>query len=113
MVHLPANGDTVLLILPESDPSHAVVLGGLYGPSRPPDACVEGSKRARVRLQTPAHEGLLLDDDARKIRLKDSASNSMEFSRDGIVLHAEGDLTIRAPGRRIRIVAGQIDFDRG
>jgi hypothetical protein len=85
----------VLLLLPAGDPSSAIILGGLYGPERPPNLPGDNLK------------------DAKTIQLKDSASNRLTFGTDGIVLHASGDLTIAAPGRRVRIVADKIDFDKG
>ena len=37
----------------------------------------------------------------------------IEITESGVVLHAEADLTIDAPGRRLLIRADTIDFERG
>ncbi len=130
LIALPDVGDRVLLLLVGGDPAQAIVLGGLYGPTEPPDAAgVEGGAVRRFHFMTPGGQLLRLDDEARSARLESHGGNFLQLSpgrlragnSDGsylelteqrVRLHAARDLEIEAPGRSIVIRGQSIDFER-
>jgi phage baseplate assembly protein V len=112
LVALPAPGDRVLVVLAGGDPAHGVVLGGLYGAERPPDAGVEKNAVRRYTFTTPGGQRLRLDDGRQSIRLQVSGGSYLELRPGRVVLHAAADLDLEAPGRAIRIRGGSIDFER-
>jgi phage baseplate assembly protein V len=112
LVALPDVDDHVLVLSIHGDPGRGVVLGGLYGQKGPPDSGVEGNEVQRYTLVTPGGQRLRLDDSATMLRMETSDGNYVEFTPDGIRLHASNDLTLEAPGRRITIRGRAVDFER-
>lgn len=130
LIAIPDVGDRVLLVFVNGDPAQAVVLGGLYGPTEPPDnGGVEGGAVRRFHFLTPGGQLLRLDDEAKSARLESSGGNFLqlspglvragngdgsylELSSRGVRLHAARDLKIEAPGRSIVIRGQSIDFER-
>ena len=113
IIALPNTGDRVLLFEPAGDPANAIVIGGLYGASAPPDSVVENGRVQRFTIQTPAPHKLSFDDATKTIRLEDATGNHIALSPNGFMLHSAADLRIEAPGRAIKIIADKIDFERG
>lgn len=109
-VLLPEVGDTVLVLLPAGDPAQAVVLGGLYGRHRPPDAGAAGSRGGRYTLRTPGGQQVCLDGHARTLTLTDGRSEVV-LGPDLLRITAATDLLLEAPGRAMRVRAARVDFE--
>ncbi len=112
VIAVPNIGDTVVLVEPGSDPSNAIVIGGIPGSSSA-DMGVQEGRIERFIIRTAAPHTLSFDDATRTIRLEDASKSSLEFSPAGVVLHAAVNLRIEAPGKQIKIVADKIDLERG
>jgi len=113
LVTLPEVGDQVLVMTQSDDVSQGLVLGGLHGANLPPDWGIEGGAVKRFGLFTPGGNRLQLDDGQRSIRLQDIGGSYLELAPGKLVIHANTDLEIEAPGRPITIRAATIDFIRG
>jgi hypothetical protein len=74
---------------------------------------VQDERVKRFFIRTAAPHTLSFDDFTHTIRLEDSSKNSLEFSPEGVVLHAANNMRIEAPGKAIKIMADKIDFERG
>lgn len=111
LVALPDVGDQVVVAMPHEDPTHGIVIGSLYGAGGPPDAGVEGGRVRRVSWLTPGGQRILLDDDAGSLRVENDAGSFVELAPDGVTVHAETDLSIDAPGRRVTIRAAAVEFE--
>ncbi|GIH02238.1 type IV secretion protein Rhs [Rhizocola hellebori] len=110
LVALPDVDDTVLLALPHGEPAAGIVLGGLYGTVSPPDAGTAHGRVRRWSLQTAGGQRLLVDDDNQSLILRNNAGSHLDLGEKDVLLHAAGDLVIRAPGHSIKIQAASVDF---
>ncbi|GGI74027.1 hypothetical protein GCM10007973_08580 [Polymorphobacter multimanifer] len=108
----PEIDDRVLVLFTDGDPARGVVLGGLWGRQALPSPADAASPRAYV-LRTPGGQQLTLDSHRPAIRLETAAGDLLDISPDGARLHVTRDLTIEAPGRRLRIRADRVDFEQG
>lgn len=113
LVALPDVDDHVLVALPHGDPARGVVVGGVYGPHRPPDSGVEDARVGRYTFTTRGGQRLVLDETTDRVRVDNADGSFVELAPDRVRVHAAADLTIEAPGRRIRLVADAIDLERG
>lgn len=115
LLALPDVEDTVLVLLPSGDPANGVVLGGLYGMwTRDEwDWGVDESAVKRYTLRTPGGQRVRLDDTKKIIRLENSDGSYLEMSPEKVMLHAQRDLQIEAPGRNLVIKANKVDFQQG
>jgi phage baseplate assembly protein gpV len=126
---LPAPGDRVLVLLLGEHPVQGVVVGGLFGQNAPADHGIDGDAVKRFSLQTPGGQRVTLDDATRKLLLEqpDGASillgpdearltgkdgSFLSMTGDTTVLHASGNLTLRAPGGKLKIAADAVDFEK-
>ena len=112
LVALPDVGDRVLILLLDGEAGHGVVLGGLHGPRKVRDSGVDGGRVRRYNLRTAGGQSLMLDDSADTVRLENSRGTWVELGPKAVRLHAAADLTIEAPGRKLKIRAKTIDFER-
>jgi phage baseplate assembly protein gpV len=112
LVTLPDVDDQVLVLFAQGDPASGVVLGGLYGLGAPPDSGLEEGVIARYTLLTPGRQRVQLDDARKLLRVENSEGSYVELSPGRVILHAETDLLIEAPGRSIVIQGQAIDFQR-
>jgi phage protein D/phage baseplate assembly protein gpV len=112
LVTLPDVDDQVLVLFAQGDPASGVVLGGLYGLGAPPDSGLEEGVIARYTLLTPGRQRVQLDDSRKLLRVENSEGSYVELAPGRMVLHAETDLLIEAPGRRVVIQGQAIDFQR-
>lgn len=111
-VLLPEPDDDALVLLPDGDPARGIILGGLYATGNAdPRLAWDGVPRA-YELQAPGGQKLRLSGHDASCRLETGAGDVFEFGPDGAKLHATGDLVIEAPGRRLRLRAAAIDFER-
>ena len=111
LVALPDVGDTVAVALPHGVPESGLVLGSLYGLVAPPDTGVHGGSVRSWSLRTAAGTAVVLDDEARSVRLADPAGSYVELAPGTVRLHAKTDLVVEAPGHAITIRAGSVDFE--
>jgi phage baseplate assembly protein gpV/phage protein D len=110
---LPDVGDTVLVLLSHEQPGQGIVLGGLYGMGGPVDSGVENASVQRYTLLTPGGQRVQLDDGANVCRIENARGSYVTLAPDQVTVHAETDLTIEAPGRRITIRGQAIDMESG
>jgi phage baseplate assembly protein gpV len=115
LLALPDVQDTVLVLLPGGDPANGVVLGGLYGmlTREEWDWGVDERAVKRYTLRTPGGQRVRLDDSKNSIRLENSDGSYLEMTPEKVVLHAQRDLQIEAPGRNLVIKANKVDFQQG
>jgi phage protein D/phage baseplate assembly protein gpV len=108
---LPDVGDEVLVLMPEGDPAHGVILGSVYGTRRLPKGAEDEPRGITIRSK----DGQMLD-------LKGSGGVATLQNRSGSLLDirpgrmriaAASDLLIEAPGKVITIRASEIKFERG
>jgi phage baseplate assembly protein V len=110
-VLLPNAGDTVLVLLVAGKPTDAIVLGGLYGPERVPDADVDGERGRRFTISTADGQQIVLNGSARSIRLADGHGSVIELGPDLLSISSATDMLLEAPGRSLRIRASSVDFE--
>lgn len=112
MVVQPEVDDRVIIAFASDNPAQGVVLGGVYGATAMHDGDVGEARPRPYSLRTSDGQSVRLDDQAGSVRL---ASRGGAFALDpkGVLLHADADMRIEAPGRRIVIVADKIDFEQG
>ncbi len=115
LLALPDVDDTVLVLFPNGDPAQGVVLGGLYGmwTREEWDWGVEGSEVKRYTLRTPGGQRVRLDDAKQVLRVENSDGSFIEMSPEKVLLHAQRDMEIEAPGRTLVIRAKKVDFQHG
>ena len=65
------------------------------------------------RVLAAVRSSALLDDDRKKLHLKDAQGSTLEMAGDAVLLSAKTDLTIEAPGRKIVIRSSSVDFETG
>lgn len=110
----PDADDTVLVLYAADDPGRGVVLGGLFADHLPGDnAGVVDRAVRRFGWHTSDGQRLLLNRDGDSIVIANSAGSRIELNENGVLLHAEADLTIEAPGKKMVIRADTVDFERG
>jgi phage baseplate assembly protein V len=112
VIALPAPGDRVLVLLGAQEVSQAIVLGGLYGETAPPDSGVEAGEVVRYTITTSSGQRVILSDDARTTRLEDGNGNAVELGPSGVHVDAVVDVEVAAPGKRIVFKAAAIDFEQ-
>jgi len=130
IIALPDVGDRVLVQFLRGDPAQAVVLGGLYGPTEPPDAGVADGRIGRYTLLTPGGQRLQLDDTKNAVRLETGKNSDLRLSpgyarlhNNGgsfvelhgkrVLVHAAEHLVLEAPGGQVTIRGNAIDFEQG
>jgi hypothetical protein len=73
---------------------------------------VDGDAVKRYTLRTPGGQRVRLDDATNTLRLENSDGSYLEMSPEKVVLHAQRDMDIEAPGRTVVIKAKKIDFQK-
>jgi phage baseplate assembly protein gpV len=109
----PDVGDTVAVLQPADAPGHGLVLGSIHVDAADDAAGVRGGAVRGVGLATPDGQRLALDRDTDGALLRNGAGSRLEITKSGVVLYAEADLTIAAPGHRLVIRANTVDFEKG
>jgi Rhs element Vgr protein len=126
----PEPGDEVVVGFFNDDPRQAVILGAMYssknslpkGIADPSQKNIEkgivtksgttigfiDDAKAKVFIETPEANQLLLDDDAQTIKISDQHGNMITMSNDGIEIKSAKDVTIDASGN-IEIKGTKVD----
>jgi phage baseplate assembly protein gpV len=113
LLSLPDVGDQVLVVFPNGNPEHGVVLGGLFGAQAPPDqAGIDQGNVRRFTLMTPGGQRVQLDDGRQAIRLENREGSYVELSSSQVRVHACVDLSLEAPGRNVFIRGRNIHFEQ-
>jgi phage protein D/phage baseplate assembly protein gpV len=113
VVALPDVGDTVVVIGPQHAPERGVVLGGVCVDAPIAGDPITAAAVGRLHIGLPGGSRVVLDDASSTVELHDRTGSRLHMSPDRVLLHAATDLVIQAPGRHLRVVADQIDFERG
>ena len=113
---LPEPGDEVLVGFVNNDPTHPVILGGMYGAGHkspyeytaenPTKAFVTREKlriefdeeKKIITVSTPGNNKVELSDDAQSVTLSDANGNEVKMDKDGIALSSAKDITLTAKG---------------
>lgn len=126
----PEPGDEVIVGFFNDDPRQAVILGAMFGSKNTPPKDVaqltkENKKKtiatkkgtligfvddakSSVFIQTPDANKILLDDDAKAIRISDQHGNTITMNKDGIVIKSAKDVKIEASGN-VEIKGQKVD----
>ena len=126
----PEADDEVIVGFMNDDPRQAIILGALYGSKNTaperfglPDeknigkgfASKKGmvigfdDDKAIVYIETPGKNSITLDDDGKKIELKDQHGNSILMDEKGITLNSAKDFKLTASGN-IEIKGAKVDI---
>lgn len=109
----PAIGDRVLVAHDAQDPGRGVVLGGIRGSDGgEPGAGVVDGDVVVYGLRLPTGQSLRLAAGGDTVAIGNRTGSRIELSESGIVVHAEGDLVLEAPGRLLRLQADRIELER-
>ncbi len=119
----PEVGDDVIVDFLDGDLRTPVVLGSVYGPTRPPVISPDAGNRTKaivtrsklevrfdekdrvITIRTPAGQVITLNDTSGEIRIADAKQNSVTLGSGGIRIDSTSDLAITAAGR-IEVKAG-------
>jgi phage protein D/phage baseplate assembly protein gpV len=112
LVALPDVDDRVITLLPGEDAAHGLVIGGLFGTREPPDDAAAHDAVRRFSFRTPQGQLVRLDDRRGEVLIRNSSGSSVRVGRDGIVVRAEGNLELAAPGKQITLKATDINFEK-
>ncbi len=112
LVMVPDVGDHVMVLFVGGDAAQGIVLGGLYGPGGTPDAGVDEGRIKRFLLRSADGQLLRFNDTEGTVRLENHQGSFLELTPEKIVLHAEGDLEIEAPGKTLILRASNVDFQQ-
>ncbi len=113
LMMVPDVGDVVVLAVSNDDPARGVVLGGLYGPRGMKDSGVHRGAVKKFTFRTASGHRVVLDDRSSVLSVTSSSGHRLKFAPKEVLLHAESDLTIEAPGKAIVIRGNTVDFQRG
>ena len=113
LVMMPEVGDQVLVLAQPDDLTQGIVIGGLHGLKVPPDWGIEAGSVKRFNLFTPGGNKLGFDDNNRSIRVQDATGSYLEMAPGKVLIHANTNLEIEAPGKALVIRAATVDFERG
>jgi uncharacterized protein involved in type VI secretion and phage assembly len=111
LVVIPEPDDQVLVLFPDGDPAHGIVVGGLYGSKSAPGERPAQGARSFV-LRSPSGPQFTLDGCKALVRLESGGGDTIEMGPDASLVSTKRDLTIEAPGRTIKIRAAHVEFER-
>jgi uncharacterized protein involved in type VI secretion and phage assembly len=112
----PEIGDEVIIGFINDDPNDAVVLGMLHSSGKPAPIVAKDDNhekgfvtRSKMKmlfnddkisytLETPAGKKLILDEDAKVIKIEDEHANVITLKKEGITMESAGDIKIKASG---------------
>ena len=112
-VALPDEGDEVLVLMPEGDPSSGIVLGGLFGTDGVPDTGIVDRRVRRQSWRSPRGHYMEIDDDLKRLTLMNANGTFIRLADDRLVIESVTDVDLTARGKTITITAGAVDFRKG
>lgn len=112
-VMLPDEGDEVLVLLPEGNPSAGIVLGGLFGTTGAPDTGIVERRVKRMAWRSPEGHYVEIDDERKRVTMKHANGSTICLGDDRMSIDSVTDFDIKASGRHITITAGAVDFRKG
>ncbi|MFH8251393.1 phage baseplate assembly protein V [Microbacterium sp. B2969] len=109
----PDVGDHVVVAHDAHDPGRGVVLGGLRttDAGEPGVGVVDGAVGV-YGLKLPTGQALRLSADGDSVIVGNHTGSRVELTDAGIIVHAEGDLVLEAPGRLLRLQADRIELEQ-
>jgi uncharacterized protein involved in type VI secretion and phage assembly len=128
-VFYPEVGDEVVVGFMNDDPSSPIILGSLYGPTRPPafppdkdnhkKAIVTRAKLAMtyddkdkvIEIKTPGGHSIQLNDKTGEIRIRDGNSNSVTLGRSGITIDSASQIEMKAKTNISIKAGGNLDME--
>lgn len=109
----PDIGDHVVVAHDARDPGRGVVLGGLRtSDSGEPGVGVVDGAVGVYGLRLPTGQSVRLSADGDNITVANKAGSRVELTENGIIVHAEGDLVLEAPGKLLRLQANRIELEQ-
>ena len=111
LVVTPAPDDTVLVLLPATDPAQAIVLGGLYGREQTPDKAANSPRDTRYTFRSADGQQIVLDGGARTVSFTDGHGSTVELGPEKLRITSATDMFLEAPGKAMRIRAKTVDFE--
>ena len=112
-VALPDEGDEVLVLMPEGDPSSGIVLGGLFGTDDVPDTGIVDRRVRRQSWRSPRGHYFEIDDDQKRVTLTNANGTLIRLADDRLTIESVTDVDLTARGKTITITAGAVDFRKG
>ncbi len=113
----PEVGDEVIIGFLENDPRFPVILGSLYGTKKtsPSELKDENNyikslttkskmkvsfddEKKIIKIETPAGNNIVFNDDTKEIEIKDQNSNSVKMSSSGVEVTSNKDIKLTATG---------------
>jgi len=107
----PEAGDQVLVLCPDGDAAHGIVLGSLYGEARLPRGFRDERPRPFI-LRTSNGQRLELSSTTNTVRLATAHGSLLELMPGQARLATATDLIIEAPGKTITFRANFVNFER-
>ncbi|BAS15746.1 rhs element Vgr protein [Arthrobacter sp. Hiyo8] len=111
LVVAPAPEDTVLVLLPATDPAQAIILGGLYGREQTPDKSVNTPRDSRYTFRSADGQQIVLDGGSRTISFTNGHGSTVEIGPEKLRITSATDLVLEAPGKAMKIRAKTVDFE--
>jgi hypothetical protein len=109
----PDIGDRVVVAHDSRDPGRGIVLGGLRTTDGgEPGVGVVGGAVGVYGLRLPTGQSLRMSADGDSIVIGNQGGSRVELTDAGIVVHAEGDFVLEAPGRLLRLRADRIELEQ-
>ena len=106
----PDIDDCVLYLFFDADLAHGIVIGSLYGSSRPPEDWAKSAAGQRYTFATPGRQRVMLDDALKLARVENGDGSFLELAPGHALIHSNAELRIEAPGQPVVIVGKTIDF---
>ncbi len=127
---IPDVDDEVLVVFQNGDPSHPLVLGGLWnGSSTAPETIgSEGNRKKVIRskngvtitlddqsgqekfiAETPGGQRITLSDGPGKVYVEDANGNSVEMASSGVTVIAAA--TVKVQAAKVEVTAGMVDVN--
>lgn len=119
----PEVGDEVAVAFMNNDPRYPVILGSLYSKKNPPPAVPEAKNNQKtivtrsglkldffedkkaVEISTPGGQSLRIEDEGKKITVKDANDSTLTMEPAGVTLASAADLKLTAKGN-VQVTAG-------
>ena len=122
-VFYPEEGDEVIVGFLDDDPRFPIVLGSVYGATRPPEVSPDAGNRTKaivtrsklevrfdekdrvITIRTPGQQVISLNDTSGEVHITDAKQNSVTLGSSGIRIDSASNLAITAAGH-IEVKAG-------